>query len=86
MTIAVQRFEPGGTFEEHSHDLDQFFYVTSGQMEMTISGRTLVYGEGDCVFVERNEPHSGRNVGDGMSELLYVDYWPADSENRIGLD
>ena len=86
MTILVQRFEPGGDFEEHAHDLEQFFYITKGQMEMTIGGHTEVYGEGDFVVVERNEPHSGRNVAEGVSELLAVDYWPEDSEDRIGLD
>ncbi|HCR17535.1 MAG TPA: hypothetical protein DIU35_08630 [Candidatus Latescibacteria bacterium] len=25
MTIVVQRFEEGGNFEEHRHDLEQFF-------------------------------------------------------------
>ena len=55
-------------------------------LEMTIGGETEVYREGDFVSVARNEPHSGRNVSDGISELLAVDYWPADSEDRIGLD
>lgn len=86
MTILVQRFEPGGDFEHHSHDLEQFFYITKGRIEMTIGGHTEVYGEGDFVVVERNEPHAGRNVSDGVSELLAVDYWPEDSEDRIGLD
>ena len=86
MTILVQRFDPGGRFEEHTHDLEQFFYVTKGRIEMTIGGETEVYREGDFVSVARNEPHSGRNVSDGVSELLAVDYWPADSEDRIGLD
>ena len=86
LTIVVQRFEPGGDFEEHTHDLEQFFYVTKGKMEMTIGSETAVYGVGEFVSVERDVPHSGRNVADGESELLLVDYWPADSEDRIGLD
>jgi len=86
MTIAVQRFEPGGTFAEHVHDLEQFFYVTQGQMEMTVGGSTKTYSQGDFVVVDRNEPHSGRNVSEGASELLFVDYWPSDSEDRLGLD
>jgi len=86
MSIMVQRFEPGGDFAEHTHDLEQSFYVTKGQLEMTIGGETDVYGEGDFVFVARNEPHSGRNVSDGESEIVAVDYWPADSKDRIGLD
>jgi len=86
MTIVVQRFEPGGDFEDHTHDLEQYFYVTQGRMELCIGGETRQYGEGDFVSVDRNVSHSGRNVFDGESELLIVDYWPADSEDRIGLD
>jgi quercetin dioxygenase-like cupin family protein len=86
MGILVQRFEPGGDFEEHSHDLEQFFYVTKGRMEMTMGDRTSLYSEGDFARVKRREPHSGRNVSDGVSELVAIDYWPADSEDRLGLD
>ena len=86
MTIVVQRFDPGGDFEEHAHDLEQFFYVTKGRIEMTIGDDTTVYGEGEFVSVGRDVPHSGRNVHDGESELLIVDYWPSDSQDRIGLD
>ncbi len=48
--------------------------------------QTPEYGEGEFVSVDRNVSHSGRNVADGESELLVVDYWPADSEDRLGLD
>ena len=86
MTIVIQRFEPGGDFETHSHDLEQFFYVTKGRMEITIGEETAVYGMGDFVSVHRDVVHSGRNVSKGESELLIVDYWPPDSEDRIGLE
>jgi hypothetical protein len=36
--------------------------------------------------VERNVSHSGRNLHNDESELLIVDYWPPDSDDRIGLD
>ena len=86
MTIVVQRFEPGGRFAEHRHDLLQYFYVTKGEMELTIGGETGVYAAGDFVSVDRGVPHSGSNAADGESELLIVDYWPPDSDDRIGLD
>jgi len=86
LSVILQRFEPGGDFPEHRHDLEQFFYVTRGRMEMTIGGESAIYAKGDFVMVERNEPHSGRNVSGGVSELLAVDYWPADSTDRLGLD
>ncbi|MFC1525781.1 cupin domain-containing protein [Candidatus Latescibacterota bacterium] len=86
MTIVVQRFEAGGDFEDHTHDLEQFFYVTKGRLTMCIGGDEGEYGEGDFVSVGRNVSHSGRNIAEGESELVVVDYWPADSDDRIGLD
>ena len=86
LAIIVQRFDPGGDFERHSHDLEQFFYITKGEIEMTIGGETRVYRAGDFVGVGRNVEHEGRNVAEGESELLALDYWPVDSEDRIGLD
>jgi len=86
MSIVVQRFEVDGWFEEHEHDLDQYFYVTEGWFEMTIAGKTAMYQQGDLIFVACNEPHSGRNVGEAESELLVIDYWPSDSTSELGLE
>jgi quercetin dioxygenase-like cupin family protein len=86
MSIVVQRFEPGGWFFEHDHDLDQYFYVTEGWFEMTIAGQTAVYQQGDLIFVPRGEPHAGRNIGEGEGELLVIDYWPSDSTSELGLE
>ena len=86
MSIAVQRFEAEGDFELHAHDMEQFFYIAKGEIEMTIGEQTEVYREGDFVSVDRNVEHQGRNVATGESELIVVDYWPADSDDRLGLD
>jgi quercetin dioxygenase-like cupin family protein len=85
LTILVQRFEPGGSFADHVHDLVQLFYITRGAMEMTIGGETAIYREGDLVMVDRNVPHSGRNAQDSTSEILGIDYFPPDSTSDIGL-
>jgi|GEM_PF-904836 len=86
MSIVVQRFEPEGWFFEHDHDLDQYFYVTEGLFELTIAGQTAVYRQGDLAYVARNEPHAGRNIAQGESELLVIDYWPSDSTSDLGLE
>jgi quercetin dioxygenase-like cupin family protein len=85
LSVVIQRFEPGGTFANHAHDLEQWFYVTKGKMELTVGGQTRTYSEGDLVFVDRNEFHSGRNLIETDSELLVLDYWPPDSDNKLGL-
>jgi quercetin dioxygenase-like cupin family protein len=86
ITIAIQRFEPGGFFSNHAHDLEQYFYVTHGRFEMTISGETRILAEGDFVIVDRNQSHSGRNIDAGASELLFVDYFSSEIQSKLGLD
>lgn len=86
LTIAIQRFEPGGFFSDHTHDLEQYFYVTHGRFEMTVSGETTILEEGDFIIVGRNVPHSGKNLAASPSELLFVDFFPPDSKSTLGLD
>jgi quercetin dioxygenase-like cupin family protein len=86
VAIVAQRFSPAGWFEEHAHDLDQYFYIMEGRFAMTIAGETAEYAQGDLVFVPRNASHSGRNTAAGESELLAIDYWPSDSASTLGLE
>jgi quercetin dioxygenase-like cupin family protein len=86
LTISVQRFDPGGFFSDHTHDLEQFFYVTHGRFEFTVNGETMNVEEGDLIFVGRNAHHSGKNLAASPSELLFFDYFPPDSQSNLGLD
>ena len=86
ITIAIQRFDPGGFFSDHKHDLEQYFYVTKGRFEMSIGGELRILSEGDFVIVHRNESHSGKNLDANYSELMFVDYFPSDSDSKLGLD
>ena len=55
LRIVVQRFEKGGTFDQECHtDAEEYFYITKGRLEMTISGQIDIYSEGDLAFVGCN--------------------------------
>jgi len=76
--IMLERYEPGGDFAEHQHDFQQTFYIAAGAFEMIIGGKRDLYHQGDLIVMDVGEPHSGRNVADAVSELLAIDYWPAE--------
>lgn len=78
--IMLERYESGGHFAEHQHDFQQTFYITEGAFEMTIGSQTAQYRQGALIVMDVGEPHSGRNVSDGMSGLLAIDYWPVGGE------
>ena len=83
--IVVERGEPGCWFPEHSHDLEQIFFVIEGKMEVSLDGETAVVGPREMVYVPRNASHVGRNVGDGPLEYVVFDHWPSDSDDQLGL-
>lgn len=56
-------YAPGTVFETHTHDVDKIDGVLSGRFEVTIDGRVLVLGPGDCVRIPRGTPHRAAVVG-----------------------
>jgi quercetin dioxygenase-like cupin family protein len=47
----------------HHHKHEEMFMLREGTLEVTISGKALLGGPGDAVFVGSNEEHGVRNVG-----------------------
>lgn len=55
-----------------THEGEEFGYVLTGELELTVGGRTHVVSAGDC-FVFRSEvPHAYRNAGDATARVLWV--------------
>ena len=55
-------------------------------MRFVIDGDEAIAGPGDLVYVPRNAVHRHEEIGDEPVELLVIDHWPRDSQNRLGLD
>jgi quercetin dioxygenase-like cupin family protein len=75
LRMVLQEYAPGGYTEGHgSHiDREQAYYIISGTMSVTISGRQYLAGPGSFVYIPRGADHDHRNVGsDNLVFLLMV--------------
>lgn len=57
-------YPPGTYFPDHSHAVDKIDGVLEGRFRMTLGGRSVVLGPGDCLAVPRGAVHSAQVVGD----------------------
>lgn len=51
-------YEPGVSVRGHTHGAEQFGYIVSGELEMTISGETGRLGMGDFYHIPAGTTHS----------------------------
>jgi mannose-6-phosphate isomerase-like protein (cupin superfamily) len=56
----------------HRHAGEELFLVSSGTLEVTISGKSVRLGPGSAAFVASNEEHSLRNVGSVPAQYFVV--------------
>jgi len=69
--ITVQSGDEGTGPPPHSHDWDESFYVTKGQVEFTYGGETAMCTAGTLVHVPAGTVHAFR-YGPGGGEILEI--------------
>lgn len=69
--ITLQSGDEGAGPPPHSHDWDESFYVTKGQVRFTCSGQTTTCLAGTLVHVPAGTVHAFR-FGPGGGEMLEV--------------
>jgi quercetin dioxygenase-like cupin family protein len=57
-------YPPGTVFPDHSHAVDKIDAVLAGRFRMTMNGRSVVLGPGDCLAVPAHTVHSAAVEGD----------------------
>lgn len=73
LRIMRQKYETGGWTESRVHPhLEQSYYILSGQMEVTVAGRTWKCGPGDLVYIPPGTPHQHRSVGEATLVFLTI--------------
>lgn len=71
---------PGGGPVAHAHaNGDETFYLLEGELEFLDGEKTFVAGPGDFVHVPRGHRHRFKNIGDGLTKMLFF-YTPAGAE------
>jgi quercetin dioxygenase-like cupin family protein len=57
-TVTLFAFDTGQGLSEHTAPFDALVYNLDGEVEVTISGKTVVLKKGDIVIMPANEPHA----------------------------
>jgi len=72
MTVLHERYEPGaGTGEEMLvHKGEEGGVVVRGRIEVTVGSETRVLGPGEAYYFASNLPHSFRNAGREVCEIV----------------
>ena len=68
VTVEPKR-EPG---ETNSHPGQEFDYVLTGTLAVTIDDHELILNEGDALFYDSNHPHSMRALNDQPAQFLAI--------------
>jgi len=66
----------GGSSEAISHVGQDFGFVLSGAMDLTVADKTVRLNAGDSFFFESSLPHSYHNAGDEEARVLWVNTPP----------
>jgi mannose-6-phosphate isomerase-like protein (cupin superfamily) len=56
----------------HRHVGEELFVISTGTLEVTISGKSTKLGPGSAFFVASNEEHSMRNVGSTPAQYFGI--------------
>ncbi len=70
MLVTVQPGRPPG--DKNSHPGQEFDYVLSGKLGITIDEHELVLEAGDSVYYDSNHPHSMKALGDKPVRFLAI--------------
>lgn len=58
ITIAFLTIKAGCTVPTHSHESEQFSYITSGALQFNIEGQDIIVRAGEMMELPANLPHS----------------------------
>lgn len=71
---AIIKIRPGKKLAGHFmvHKGEEFGYLLSGRLEMTIDNESYEVNPGDAVFLPKDTPGGWRNTGEAVAELLWI--------------
>ena len=57
-TVTLFAFDEGQGLSEHTAPFDALVYITDGEVDITISGKTARLKEGEMIIMPANKPHA----------------------------
>ena len=78
MQLIRAEFQPGATYTLHSHEREQFSFMVSGRMRLTVGEEVAEIGPGDMWHAPGNVVHEDEILGN--EPVVFVDVYspPAD--------
>ena len=75
LTVTVYRYEPGCSWEEHSHPEDQVTFIArGGTVEFVVGGRPAPLGPGQLAVIPGGVPHAASVRNDG-ERVVSINVW-----------
>ena len=81
---------PGGSVPEHEHETVESYTILKGNGEMMVNGETQPVKPGDCVYIDRDLPHSLANTGTEDMHMMFVyapkmvvDHWAQEMSGEL---
>jgi quercetin dioxygenase-like cupin family protein len=71
LTATLYRYEPGSSWEQHSHPEDQITTVLRGEIEFVVAGSPVTLHAGELAALPGGTPHAA-TVGSVGAETLNV--------------
>ena len=71
-------FQPGSSYPLHSHEREQFSFMVSGRMRLTVGEEVAEIGPGDMWHAPGNVVHGGEILGD--EPVVFVDVYSPPAE------
>ena len=78
MQLVWAEFQPGSTYPLHSHEREQFSFMVSGRMRLTVGEEVTEIGPGDMWHAPGNVVHGGEILGD--EPVVFVDVYSPPAE------
>ena len=64
ITVAFLTIKNGCVVPQHSHDSEQFSYITTGALKFQIEGQEIIVRGGEMLEIPSNVPHSAVAIED----------------------
>jgi quercetin dioxygenase-like cupin family protein len=71
-TVTFFAFDEGQELSEHTAPYDALVQVLDGEVEITISGKTIQAKEGQIVVIPSNSPHALKAVSKSKMLLIMI--------------
>jgi mannose-6-phosphate isomerase-like protein (cupin superfamily) len=81
-SAGIFRVEPGGRFDRHFHDCDEYWLVFAGRAVVAVGDRTYPVEAGDIVCTPTGTEHDVVSVGETLEAFWFEGHTP--EGGRIG--